>query len=82
MLLIDTRDRLPEPDPEDRPGEPWPLALLSWLLPWPALIVWLCVASRLTDGWLSVATIYLAVGLSAWRGLRAFPASGLDENRQ
>ena len=48
----------------------------------PALIVWLCVASRYADGWLGVGLIFLAVGLCAWRGLRAVPMEGLTEDRQ
>jgi hypothetical protein len=74
---------------QDRPGgrgepsrEPWLLTALDWVFPWPALIVWLCVASRYADGWLGVGLIYLAIGLAAWRGLRAMPADGLDQDRQ
>jgi hypothetical protein len=80
LMLIDTRDT-----PGDDPGpgrEPWLLAALGWLLPWPALIVWLCAASRVLDGWPGVIAIYLAVGLTAWRGLRALPTHGLDEWKQ
>ena len=62
--------------------EPWLLSALDWVLPWPALIVWLCVASRYADGWLGVGLIYLAIGLAAWRGLRKMPADGLEQDRQ
>ena len=66
----------------DRAREPWLLTALDWVLPWPAAIVWLCVASRYADGWLGVGLIYLAIGLAAWRGLRALPADGLNQDRQ
>ena len=69
-------------DDGDRAREPWLLSALDWVLPWPALIVWLCVASRYADGWLGVGLIYLAIGLFAWRGLRALPADGLKQDRQ
>jgi hypothetical protein len=62
--------------------EPWLLTALDWLLPWPAAIVWLCVASRYADGWLGVGLIYLAIGLAAWRGLRCLPPDGLTQDRQ
>jgi hypothetical protein len=79
-MLIDTRR------PPDEGGgsarEPWLVSMLGWLLPWPALIVWLCVASRMLDGWDGVACVFLAVGLSAWRGLRALPTEGLNERQQ
>ena len=80
VMLVDARQ--PPDEGAGRGHEPWLLGLLAWLLPWPALIVWLCVASRLIDGWIGVLAIFAAVGLSAWRGLCALPASGLDENRQ
>ena len=80
LMLIDTRE-----PPGDEPGpgrEPWLVTALGWLLPWPALIVWLCVLSRVLDGWPGVVAVYLAVALAAWRSLRAFPASGLNEGKQ
>lgn len=69
---------------DDRDGahEPWLLSALDWVLPWPALIVWLCVASRYADGWLGVGLIFTAVGLCAWRGLRSLPMDGLTQDRQ
>ncbi len=69
-------------DDGDGAREPWLLSALEWVLPWPALIVWLCVASRYADGWLGVGLIYLAIGLCAWRGLKALPADGLKQDRQ
>jgi hypothetical protein len=69
-------------DGGDHGREPWLLAALDWVLPWPAAIVWLCVASFYADGWLGVGLIYLAIGLAAWRGLRAMPADGLNQDRQ
>jgi hypothetical protein len=80
LMLIDTRE---PPDEGAGSGrEPWIVSVLSWLLPWPALIVWLCVASRVLDGWPAVVAIYVAVALTAWRGLRALPTDGLSQGRQ
>ena len=79
-MLVDTRDRFEEPS--EPAGEPWILSLLDWVLPWPALIVWLCAASRVLDGWPAVGCIYAAVVLTAWRGLRALPVDGLNQDRQ
>jgi hypothetical protein len=82
VMLIDTRE--PFDDGHRRSREPWLVTLLDWLLPWPALIVWLCVASRLVDGWAAVGLVWGAVFLAAWRGLKALPADGdgLNQNRQ
>ena len=58
-------------------------SLLGWFLPWPALIVWLCVASRLLDGWIAVGCVlFAAIYLLIWRGLRALPTDGLNQSRQ
>lgn len=81
VAFIEARPDRPEDHPEP-PREPWVLGALSWLLPWPALIVWLCVASRVLDGWAAVGCIDLAVGLAAWRCLRALPSDGLRHDRQ
>jgi hypothetical protein len=62
--------------------EPWLVSMLGWLLPWPALIVWLCIASRLIDGWIGVFCVFAAIWLSAWRALRALPTDGLNQMRQ
>lgn len=78
--LVDTRN--PFGDGPEPAHEPWIVTLLDWVLPWPALIVWLCVASRYADGWLGVGLVWAAVALAAWRGLRALPADGLDQSRQ
>jgi hypothetical protein len=80
VMFVESRD--PGRGDGDAAREPWVLTALDWLLPWPAAIVWLCVASRYADGWLGVALIYLAIGLAAWRGLRAWPADGLEQDRQ
>jgi hypothetical protein len=78
--LVDSRH--PFGDGPERAPQPWIVTVLDWLLPWPALIVWLCVASRYADGWIGVGLVYAAVAIAAWRGLRALPADGLDQNRQ
>jgi hypothetical protein len=80
LMLIDTRD--PPGDEPSSGREPWLVRALGWLLPWPALIVWLCVASRVLDGWPGVIAIYVAIALTAWRGLRALPADGLNQWKQ
>jgi hypothetical protein len=80
LMLIDTRE--PPDDGDGSTSEPWLLIALAWFFPWPALILWLCVASRYLDGWLGVFAIWLAIGLAAWRGLKAMPSSGLGDNRQ
>jgi hypothetical protein len=80
LAFIESHDRFD--DGGDRSREPWLLSALDWVLPWPAAIVWLCVASRYADGWLGVGLIYLAIGLAAWRGLRNMPADGLNQDRQ
>jgi hypothetical protein len=80
VMLIDTRE--PFDGGREPAREPWIVSLLDWVLPWPALIVWLCVASRYADGWAGVALVYAAVGLAAWRGLRALPSDGLNQNHQ
>ena len=76
FMLVETRGPFDEGGRSSR--EPWLVALLGWVLPWPALIVWLCVASRVIDGWAGVGCVYLAIGLAAWRGLRALPTEGLS----
>jgi hypothetical protein len=80
LMLIDTRE--PFDEGREPAREPWIVTLLDWVFPWPALIVWLSVASRYADGWAGVALIYAAIALAAWRGLKALPADGLDQNRQ
>jgi hypothetical protein len=80
LMFIEAHE--PSRDDGDGAREPWVLSALDWVLPWPAAIVWLCVASRYADGWLGVGLIYTAIGLAAWRGLRALPTEGLDQDRQ
>jgi bacteriorhodopsin len=80
FMLVESRD--PFDDGERSSREPWLVGLVGWLLPWPALIVWLCAASRVLDGWIAVACIYSAIVLCIWRGLRALPADGLNQQRQ
>ena len=80
VMLVDTRE--PFEGRGEPAREPWIVSLLDWVLPWPALIVWLCVASRFADGWPGVGLAYAAVALAAWRGLRSLPVDGLNENRQ
>jgi hypothetical protein len=69
-------------DEDHRSGEPWLLTAFDFIFPWPALIVWLCIASRYADGWAGVGLAYAAVGITAWRGLRALPTDGLQDGKQ
>lgn len=80
-MLIDTREHPPEPDhPRD---EPWPLALLSWLLPWPALIVWLFAFGEVIDGWAGEASMLTSLALCVWRLCRPFRGvDGLRDYKQ
>ena len=82
MLFMLVESREPFDDRERPSHEPWLLSLLGWFLPWPALIVWLCVASRLLDGWIAVGCVFAAIYLCIWRGLRALPTDGLNQSRQ
>ena len=83
FMLVEARDPFDDGDhPRRSSREPWLVLLLGWLLPWPALIVWLCVASRLLEGWIAVAAVFAAIGLCAWRGLRALPSEGLNNAQQ
>ena len=43
FMLVETREPFDEGERPSR--EPWLVALLAWLLPWPALIVWLCATA-------------------------------------
>jgi hypothetical protein len=80
VMLVDTRR--PDDDGHGSAREPWLVTLLGFALPWPALIIWLCAVSRVVDGWPSVIAAYLAVALTAWRGLRSLPSDGLNQSRQ
>ncbi len=80
FMLVESRDPFDEGERSSR--EPWLLALLDWFLPWPALIVWLCAASRVLDGWIAVGCVFTAIALCAWRGVAALPADGLNQQRQ
>lgn len=80
VMLVDTRR--PDDDGREPSREPWLVTMLGYALPWPALIVWLCAMSRVLTGWPAVLAVYLAVGLAAWRGLRALPTDGLNQSRQ
>jgi hypothetical protein len=81
-LLAFIESREPFDDRSEPAREPWLLTAMDWLLPWPAAIVWLTVASRFADGWLGVGLIFGAIALAAWRGLRALPTDGLNQDRQ
>ena len=82
MMFMRVDTRRPPDEGGGQAGEPWLVSMLDWVLPWPALIVWLCAASRMIDGWPGVACVFAAVWLAAWRGLRSLPADGLNEQRQ
>ena len=79
-MFIESPDSSDDQDGEGR--EPWILTAIDWVFPWPAMIVWLLVASRFADGWIGVGFAYAAVLVAAWRGLRAMPAEGVNQARQ
>ena len=80
FALIDTR----EPPPSGPSGrEPWILTALCWAFPWPALVLWLFVASQMLDGWWGVIAIWCAVVIGTWRALRWMPITdGMREYKQ
>jgi hypothetical protein len=82
MLFMLVESRHPFDDGSESRREPWLVALLNWLLPWPALILWLCAAALVIDGWPAVGCAFTAIALSAWRGLCALPTEGLNQQRQ
>jgi hypothetical protein len=73
LMLIDTRDEPPAGDPRQ---EPWFITALRWALPWPALVLWLYIASELLDGWAGVIALWGAIIVGTWRLLRAIPEVG------
>ena len=79
-MLVESRD--PFDDGERPSREPWFVTLLGQLLPWPALIVWLCATALAIDGWPAVGCGFAAIALAAWRGLNAMPTDGLNQARQ
>ena len=81
FMLVESRDPFDEGG-EHSSREPWLVTLLGWMLPWPALIVWLLAASRVVDGWAGVACALVAIWLAAWRGLRSLPMEGLTNTKQ
>ena len=80
LMLVESRD--PFDDGEGPGREPWIVRLLDHILPWPALIVWLCAAALAIDGWPAVGCAFAAIALAAWRGLCAMPTDGLNQARQ
>jgi hypothetical protein len=83
LLLIDTRDVPPEPEPERRRSA---LSLLSatlgWLYPWPMVLAWLFVATVLLHGLAGAISAYVLLGVAFWRMLCLFPADGLGSHQQ
>jgi hypothetical protein len=80
FMLVESRDPFDDGDRSRR--EPWLVTLLGKLFPWPALIVWLCAAALVIDGWPAVGCAFAAIALSAWRGLAALPTEGLNQSQQ
>jgi hypothetical protein len=80
FMLVDTRE--PGDDGSGSSREPWLVSMLEWIFPWPALIIWLLAASQVLHNWIGVVFAYAAIGLTAWRGLRALPNDGLRDSRQ
>ena len=65
LMLIDTRDG--PPDGDDRHGRSWLFTVLDWVMPWPALIVWLVAAAIATPGLLGALCAVSAMLIGAWR---------------
>ena len=82
MMFMLVESRGPFDDRAKPSREPWLVTLLGWLLPWPALIVWLLAASRIVDGWAGVGFAFASIMIAAWRGLRALPTEGLNQVQQ
>lgn len=80
LLLIDTRDVPPEPEPERRPSAV--AAALTWLYPWPAVLLWLFVATMVLHGLAGAITAYVMLCVAFWRMMRAIPADGLGSHQQ
>ena len=84
FMLVEARDPFDDGGKSSR--EPWLVSLLvsvlGWLLPWPALVVWLLAASRVVDGWPGVGCAFAAVIIAAWRSLRSLPMEGLTQTKQ
>jgi hypothetical protein len=80
FMLIDTRE---EPPGRGDGDEPWLVTALRWVLPWPALIVWLFAAGQMLDGWPGAVALWAAVIVGTWRALRWMPGGGsMREYRQ
>jgi hypothetical protein len=83
LLLIDTRDHPPEPDPERGPSALDVLsAALGWLYPWPMVLIWLFVATCTLEGLAGAITGYVMLGVAFWRMLHVIPADGLSSHQQ
>ena len=83
LLLIDTRDVPPEPEPERRPSVLAAVAAaLGWLYPWPAVLIWLFVATMVLEGLAGAITAYVMLGVAFWRMLSIIPADGLGSHYQ
>jgi len=81
VAFVEARDH-GDGDDGHHAREPWILTAFDLIFPWPAIIVWLCIASRYADGWAGVGLIYAAIMIAAWRGLSALPSDGLKDDRQ
>jgi hypothetical protein len=77
-MLIDTR--VPPPDPEPHKG--WAWAVIGWVLPWPALVVWLMFAALTFDGWIGVLFSWAACVIAFWRLFSALGVGGLRDYYQ
>jgi hypothetical protein len=78
--LIDSRE---EPPAGGETHEPWYVAAVSRLFPWPAIIAWMLVAGAVLDGWWSTGATWVGFTLLAWRALRLLPTdSGMQDYHQ
>jgi hypothetical protein len=79
-MLIDTRDHPPEPEPRD--NRHWLPAVLEWLYPWPAVIVWLWIGGIVLTGFVGMLLAVSALLVFFWRISKAYPDWGLSDYRQ
>ncbi len=83
LLLIDTRDVPPEPEPDRGPSAMAVVsAALGWLYPWPAVLIWLFIATCMLEGLAGAISGYVMLMVAFWRMLHIFPADGLGAHQQ
>jgi hypothetical protein len=83
LLLIDTREPPePEPDPDGRSAGAVLAAALAWLYPWPAVLIWLFIATVLVHGLPGAIAGYVLLCVAFWRMMKIIPPDGLGSHQQ